>query len=101
MYLQILVQLALFLKLDLVEEIDIKAEPDDYVGTISGVGGSEFVYLKRIDALEFGSIKVEDVVVDIGIMEYGFDIDGIIGMDILLKIKSIIDLDELKVSGKV
>ncbi|WBW95202.1 hypothetical protein [Oceanirhabdus sp. W0125-5] len=34
------------LKMDCVEEIDISIEEDDTIETISGVGGTEFVYLK-------------------------------------------------------
>ena len=59
------------LKLDLVEIIGIKAEPYDHIGTITGVGGSELVYLKTIDLLEIGDMRIEDVEVDIGVMEYG------------------------------
>ncbi|WP_176706559.1 aspartyl protease family protein [Paenibacillus hemerocallicola] len=35
------------LKLDVVEEIGLTVELDDVLGTISGVGGSEFVFFKQ------------------------------------------------------
>lgn len=85
------------LKLDLVEQIGIKSEPDDIIGSVLGVGGSEFVYIKMVDALELGGLRVENFKVDIGEMNYGFQIDGIIGMNFLLKIKSIIDLHALQI----
>lgn len=53
------------LKLDLVEGIGIKAEPYDILGTITGVGGSELVYLKTIDIIEIGNMSIQDVEVDI------------------------------------
>jgi len=83
------------LKLDLVEEIGLTAETNDVIGTISGVGGSEFVFFKTLDALEINGFRVENIQVDIGVMDYGIELDGIIGMDILLKAKGVIDLNEL------
>lgn len=88
------------MKLDLVEEIGVTAEKNDIIGTISGVGGSEFVFFKTIDAMEINGYRIEDVQVDIGVMDYGIELDGIIGMDILLKAKSIIDLNELTLHSK-
>lgn len=89
------------LKLDLVQTIGITAEPHDILGTIRGVGGSEPVYLKTIDTLEIDDIKIENAQVDIGIMDYGFDIDGIMGMDLLLRMKSLIDLDKMEITCKL
>ncbi|WP_217595556.1 retropepsin-like aspartic protease [Cohnella sp. GbtcB17] len=83
------------LKLDVVEEIGLTVELEDVLGTISGVGGSEFVFFKTVDALEVNGYKIEDFQVDIGTMNYGINIDGIIGMDFLLKARGVIDLNEL------
>jgi hypothetical protein len=70
-------------------------EVDDILGTISGVGGSEFVFFKTLDAIEISGFRLENFQVDIGTMNYGIEIDGIIGMDFLIKAKGIIDLNEL------
>jgi predicted aspartyl protease len=83
------------LKLDLVEEIGLFAEPEDIIGTISGVGGSEFVFFKTIETIEINELKIGNFQVDIGIMNYGLEIDGIVGMDFLLQTKGIIDLNDL------
>lgn len=83
------------LKLDVVEEIGLTVELDDVLGTISGVGGSEFVFFKTVDAIEVSGFRIENFQVDIGTMNYGINIDGIIGMDFLLQAKGIIDLNEL------
>jgi predicted aspartyl protease len=83
------------LRLDLVEEIGLFAEPEDIIGTISGVGGSEFVFFKTIETIEVNDLKINNFQVDIGIMDYGLEIDGIVGMDFLLQTKGIIDLNEL------
>ncbi|MDI3548254.1 MAG: hypothetical protein PWR10_1906 [Halanaerobiales bacterium] len=39
------------LKGELVEKIGIKPEPHDLLGSVRGVGGSEFVYIKQVDLL--------------------------------------------------
>ena len=83
------------LKLDLIEEIGITAEETDIVGSISGVGGSEYVFLKKIDCIEIAGVNVKDVIVDVGAMNYGIDIHGIIGTDLLLKINGVINLKDL------
>jgi predicted aspartyl protease len=83
------------LKLDVVEEIGLTVELDDVLGTISGVGGSEFVFFKTVDAIEVSGFRIENFQVDIGTMNYGINIDGIVGMDFLLQAKGIIDLNEL------
>jgi hypothetical protein len=66
---------------DLVEKIGLFGEAGDTIYRISGVGGSEFVFLKVIDSLKIGNLKVNDFTIEIGAMNYGFDIDGIVGLD--------------------
>ena len=80
---------------DLAESIGIVAEVNDMIYRISGVGGSEFVYSKTIDAVKIGNIQTNDVTLEIGAMNYGFDLDGIIGLDLLKQMKAIINIDKL------
>ena len=47
-------------KMDKVEEIGITIEADDSIETISGVGGSEFVYKKYVDVIEIGDLKLKN-----------------------------------------
>jgi len=86
------------LKEELVKEIDIKHEPEDTLGSVRGVGGSEFVYIKQVDLLSIGDLEVDNFKIDIGEMNYGFDIDAIIGMDFLQKTGAIIDLHNCIIS---
>ena len=80
-----------------IEEVDITIDMNDSIETIHGVGGSEFVYKKVIDQINLGNLYNRDVKVEIGIMDYGFEIDGIIGIDFLKQIGAIIDLEKMKV----
>ena len=81
-------------KMDKVEEIDITIDMNDSIETIHGVGGSEFVYKKTIDEIRLNDLCSRDV------MDYGFDIDGIIGIDFLRQIGAIIDLEKMKVYSR-
>ena len=44
-----------------------------------------------------GDLEVKDFEVKIGIMDYGFEIEGIVGMDFLTRGGFIIDLAQLEV----
>lgn len=80
---------------DKAESIGIVAEENDMIYRISGVGGSEFVYSKEIDMVKAGGKTVSNFPIEFGAMDYGFDLDGIIGLDLLQQIKAVIDLDKL------
>lgn len=80
---------------DLAESIGIIAEENDMIYRISGVGGSEFVYSKIVDSIKIGDMVVNDFSLEIGAMNYGFDLDGIIGLDFLQQVRAIINLDKL------
>jgi predicted aspartyl protease len=88
------------LKVDTVAELGIKAEPNDIIESVRGIGGSEYVCLKIVDALELGDLRIDNFETDIGPMDYGFKIDGIIGMDFLLRVKADLNLDDLEIRCK-
>jgi Aspartyl protease len=81
---------------DKLAEIDVVPEPRDKLRRIAGVGGAEYVFEKKIDRLSVGELIVEGFTVEIGALEYGFQIDGIIGLDFLRTTRSLIDLAKLE-----
>lgn len=85
------------LKMDRVDELGITIEKDDTIQTISGVGGVEFVYKKMIDEINLGNLVISNFTIEVGVMDYGFEMDGIIGMDFLRKVGAIIDLDKMAI----
>lgn len=87
---------------DKVADIGLTYEPEDFVHRIRGVGGSEFVFTKRVDVLQAGDLKVAGFEIEIGAMNYGFEMDGIIGVDFLTRVGALIDLNrrELRSAGK-
>jgi len=57
---------------------------------ISGVGGSEFVYLKTVDSIKIVNMETKNLPLEIGAMNDGFELDGIIGLDLLQQIKQLL-----------
>jgi hypothetical protein len=85
------------LSADLLSPIGIVPEPKDVIHQIRGVGGTEVVFKRKIDRIFLGSLVINDFTVEVGAMDYGFDIQGIIGTDLLIKTKAIIDLSKRQI----
>jgi hypothetical protein len=82
---------------DLVREIGVIPEGSDVVDTIRGVGGVEYVYAKSLEAIYFDGLSVEHFQVEIGSMDYGMEIDGIIGFDFMKEAGLVIDTKSMVV----
>lgn len=77
---------------DLVETIGIRPQPDDILNKLRGIGGTEVVYTRAVDSFSLGGVSVPDFELEIGGMDYGFEIQGIVGMDFLRQTGAIVDL---------
>jgi predicted aspartyl protease len=86
---------------DQVARIGIVPEPSDVLYTIRGVGGVETVFTRRIGQLRIDQREVTDFEIEVGGMDYGFEIQGILGMDFLLQARAIIDLGDLSLELQV
>ncbi|MEK8130508.1 retropepsin-like aspartic protease [Paenibacillus filicis] len=84
-------------KADVVGEIGVVPEAGDAVDSIQGVGGIEYVYTKTFDWIQFDSLCLEHFQVEIGSMDYGIDIDGILGFDYIRAAGLMIDSVKLQV----
>ena len=82
---------------DRLLDIDLRLDPQDIIREIRGVGGTEFVFSKQVEALKMGNFEITDFDIEVGAMNYGFEIDGIVGMNFLLKVGAIVDFDRLVV----
>lgn len=69
---------------DKVEPIGVAPMPEDVLHIIRGVCGTEVVFKRKIDALKIGIFYLPDFEIEVGGMDYGFEIDAILGMDFLL-----------------
>ncbi len=82
---------------DMMALVHIIPSPEDLLFTIRGVGGTEVVFTRKIERLQFGEHSLSNFDVEIGGMDYGFEINGILGMDFLRSIGAIINLRELTI----
>ncbi len=82
---------------DVVGAIGVIPESEDVVDTIRGVGGVEYVYTKNFDAIYLDSVCLNNFQVEVGNMDYGMEIDGIIGFDFIQAAKLIIDTIRMQV----
>lgn len=66
--------------------------PQDKLRNVHGVGGIEAVFIRQVEHLQVGDCALEGFEIDIGSMDYGFAINGLLGMNFLLRSGAIIDL---------
>jgi predicted aspartyl protease len=86
------------LSADTLSRIGIVPQAEDTLHTIFGVGGSEVVFTRKIDELKAGTCTIRQFEIEIGGMDYGFDIQGILGMDFLVAAGAQIDLKRLHIN---
>ena len=82
---------------DTVLEMGLQLEPNDIVREIRGVGGVEFVFTKSVDFLSLGKFELKNFEIEVGTMDYGFAIDGIVGINFLQQVGACIDLAKLEI----
>ena len=78
-----------------VAEIGIVPEPEDRLLMITGVGGTEAVFTRKINRLQVDEQGLDEFLIEVGSMNYGFEINGILGMDFLAGSGAVIDLRRL------
>ncbi len=59
-----------------VASIDILPEMTDTVYTVRGIGGTEAVFTRQIEGVSIEAQTITDFEIEVGGMNYGFDIDG-------------------------
>ena len=82
---------------DEVAVLGIVPEPTDRIRRVVGVGGSEFVISKHVERLGLGEIEVQDFSIQVGAMEYGFPIQGLLGTDFFVQARVVLDLGKLEI----
>lgn len=88
------------LSTDIVTSIGIIPLPEDSLHTIRGVGGIEVVFRRTLDYIQMGEYRLSNFPIDIGGMDYGFPISGILGMDVLVSSGATINLQGFKIEFK-
>ncbi|TDX44474.1 retropepsin-like aspartic protease [Orenia marismortui] len=84
---------------EVVDEIGIRISKDDEIVTSYGIGGTEHVFVKSIDEIKIDEFRLNDISIDFTVLPYE-DINGLLGLDILIEGGFIIDLKALKIHRK-
>ncbi len=85
---------------DIAEDIGIVYQNGDRVVRMFGIGGEDFAFRKQVDEIKFGSANLKEYLLDFGYLDPRSGINGLIGLDLLLKVKAVIDLDTLEITIK-
>ena len=62
------------------------------------MGGTEVVFTHCLDALQVGERSLTNFDIEVGGMDYGFAMHGILGMDFLTRAGAIINLREMTIA---
>lgn len=79
-----------------LQQIGITCDLEDEMHRIRGIGGTEFVFSKKLEHLRVGHLLMTDFQIEVGWMDYGFDLQGILGLDFLCATNAVIDLKKLE-----
>lgn len=84
------------ISIDAVQELFDSYEPEDQIRFMTGIGGREASVRRKIDLVKFDAFLAHNFRIDFGrIGEYS-GINGLIGLDILIPGKFIVDLNRLQ-----
>ena len=79
-----------------VEDIGIQVDSLDRMVTYFGVGGKEHAFRKRVDQIQVNQFIAKNMEVDFN--DFGYeDINGLLGLDLLMKPGFVIDLENLQI----
>lgn len=72
---------------------------DDRIVTYFGIGGKEYAFRKSIDNIQIGDYVLKNIEVDFN--DFGYeDINGLLGLDLLMEVGFTIDLLYLEMNRK-
>ena len=81
---------------DIVEEIGVIAALTDRISSFYGVGGSlHNFFSKEVDKIRLGKIDIQNTKLDFSVIDPAGDINGLLGLDLLMEIGAVIDLKKL------
>lgn len=79
---------------NIAHKLGLKPEPNDLINSVQGVGGTESVYEKKIDSIKLDSLTESNFNIQVGAMDYGIELNAIIGLDLLIKCRALLDLNK-------
>lgn len=80
---------------DVVDDIGIFFKNGDQINRSFGVGGTDYAFEKTVDSLVFCGFQMARKPLDFGQIDW--DINGLIGLDILIPGRFVIDFDSMEI----
>ena len=80
---------------DIVEDIGIAFKEGDTIATAYGIGGKQYAFVKKVDRIKFNTFSITHINIDFGLIDKTGHINGLLGLDILMKVGAVIDLKNL------
>lgn len=78
---------------DVVEDIGIDAKISDSINSFYGVGGDlHNFFSKKVDSIQIGNAKIKDVKMDFGVIDPSGEVNGLLGLDLLIELEADINL---------
>ncbi|MEW6424006.1 MAG: retropepsin-like aspartic protease [Bacillota bacterium] len=84
---------------DAVADLGIGLGPGDPIIAAYGIGGRQYAFVKQVDGVRFGSFSVIPCKIDFGLVDPEGKINGLLGLDLLMKVGAVIDLKNLMLSA--
>jgi hypothetical protein len=78
-----------------LEKIGVIFEDHDRIRYMTGIGGSELVVEKQIAKIEVGELVANPFLIQLGDLNYGLAMDGILGVDFLFQTGARIDFQKM------
>lgn len=85
------------ISIDAVEDLFNAFEPEDELRFMTGIGGREASVRRKVQGLEFHSFRITDFPIDFGRVGEDPRINGLIGLDILIPGRFIVDLHRMQI----
>jgi len=82
-----------------VELLSLATDEDDIIVTMAGIGGNDYAVRKTIDGLTFASYTIANPSLDFGNLVAHPGINGLLGMNILLQGRFVLDLNAMTVQS--
>lgn len=84
------------LSADAVADIGVYFENEDEIVSAFGIGGEEICFRKAFDSVVLGDLRIENFKLDVGAVHEKLEINGLLGLDLLMAANVILDLSELR-----
>lgn len=84
------------LSADIVSEIGIYFKTGDEIVNAFGIGGEESCFRKIFDTVQLGVLQIKNFKLDIGSLHEKLEINGLLGLDLLMEANIILDLSKLQ-----